>query len=136
MLLQYGSYVAEPLLCYILSVVGITLLKCSANIFKKLKKHEKRYFIHRYTSSEIVTVPNRVGKNPGFFFKNPASGFFFGGGFIEFFGFYWVFLIWCLWHDILLYIIVFKCSPWHVSELPLTTSPFRPIFKVQEVWDP
>ncbi len=36
----------------------------------------------------------RVGKNPGFFKKNPAQWFFwFFLGFLGFFGFFWVFWV-------------------------------------------
>jgi len=71
---------------------------------------------------------SRVGKNPGFFKKTQPGGFFwvllgFFGFYwvlLGFFGFYWVFLKLRA-HDMKFFshIIAFKCSPLHLSKLPL-----------------
>ncbi len=60
-------------------------------------------------------------------------GFFLGflGFFGGFIGFYWVFLGFIGFFKFGVCDMTFCCIL--LSELPLTTSPFRPIFKVQEV---
>ncbi len=56
-----SSYVAELLFRYILSEMGIAMLKCSTAILKALKKNIKRAIL--YPNSEIVTIPRELYQN-------------------------------------------------------------------------
>jgi hypothetical protein len=49
--------VVEPLLRYILSVVGIAMLKHSATILKALRTLKELFL---YTSREILTIPREL----------------------------------------------------------------------------
>jgi diphthamide synthase (EF-2-diphthine--ammonia ligase) len=55
-------------------------------------------FLWRRDQARHWEVISRVGKNPGFFKKKPARWVFlvFFLVLLVFFGFYWVFKIWCL----------------------------------------
>jgi hypothetical protein len=94
----------------------------------------KQTSVFHFSLQQIIRPVGRVGKNTVFFFLPSPVGFI---GFTEFhwvfwvLGFYWVFKFCICDMTFLLYILAFKCSPLHVSELPLTISPFMLIFKVQ-----